>query len=178
MRFITHPLTTLAAAALAACVSAPAMAIPAPLPSSIRAAAHEVHTLSLTAHGVQIYACRQRAADGRHEWTFIAPVADLYDGDGQRVGTHGAGPQWRFSDGSLLTGRVKARAPAPDSEAIPWLLLQARPGALHDRYGTVRSIQRLNTVGGQAPAAGCHAGNVGTDVHVPYSADYHFYSFR
>jgi hypothetical protein len=132
----------------------------------------------VAARGVQIYECRQRRADAAPEWVFVAPVAELYDGDGRRVGSHGAGPQWRFTDGSLLTGRVKARTPAPTADAIPWLLLDARPGALHDRYGTVRSIQRVNTAGGQAPASGCHAASLGSGVRVPYSADYHFYSFR
>jgi Protein of unknown function (DUF3455) len=36
-------------------------------------------------------------------------------------------------------------------------------------------IQRLNTVGGVAPAAACSAANVGEKQIVKYQADYAFY---
>ena len=37
-------------------------------------------------------------------------------------------------------------------------------------------IQRINTIGGTAPATGCSAaGNVGSKILVPYEADYIFY---
>jgi hypothetical protein len=61
----------------------------------------------------------------------------------------------------------------PDANAIPWLLLGAvtaeGPGIFH---GTT-FIQRVNTVGGNAPAApGSFTGDV---VRVPYTAEYLFY---
>jgi Protein of unknown function (DUF3455) len=36
-------------------------------------------------------------------------------------------------------------------------------------------VQRLNTVGGNAPTTGCDATMANTQTRVPYSADYYFY---
>src|SRR5579859_2056002 len=75
--------------------------------------------------GVQIYRCQARP-DGA-AWAFVAPEATLYQG-AQTVGTHGAGPMWRWKDGSMVTGRLLVSQPAPDGKSIPWLLLTAAPG--------------------------------------------------
>jgi hypothetical protein len=171
---LRHPLSALAGALLAAGVALPAQAVA--VPASLAPAAYENLTLHIAARGVQIYECR-RAADGA-AWTFVAPQAELFDHDGRRIGWHGAGPRWRFADGSSVTGRVKARADAPQPRAIPWLLLEARARRPHDRLGRVRSVQRINTAGGQAPADGCDATTVGNALRVPYTADYLFYGSR
>lgn len=167
-------LAALAAALLAAGAALPARAVA--VPRALSPAAHESLYMHVGARGVQIYECR--AGSGGHAWTFVAPVAELFDAEGRRIGTHGAGPQWRFADGSLVTGRVAARAAAPEPDAIPWLLLQARAPYANDRLASVRSIQRVNTAGGQPPAEGCDATTVGTAVRVPYTADYLFYGSR
>jgi hypothetical protein len=169
-------LTALAAAGLVAAAPTPARAVS--VPSVIAAPAHESLTMSIGARGVQIYECRSRKDGSGNEWAFVGPEADLYDGDGRLVGQHGAGPHWRFEDGSRITGRVKARADAPQSQAIPWLLLDARARWPQDRFAHVRSIQRVNTVGGTAPAEGCHASQLGSALRVPYTAVYHFYGSR
>ncbi len=39
-------------------------------------------------------------------------------------------------------------------------------------YQKVTSIQRLNTVGGVAPASGCGTSDLGKRTSVPYTADY------
>lgn len=39
----------------------------------------------------------------------------------------------------------------------------------------VTSIQRVNTVGGVAPAAGCSSATAGTTARVDYAADYLFF---
>lgn len=120
------------------------------------------------AAGVQIYRW-----DGS-TWVFIAPAAVLYanaDHDGE-VGTHYAGPTWESNSGSRVVAQ-KIAACTPDATAAPWLLLQTvtaeGAGILH----RVTYIQRVNTVGGVAPAT---AGSfVGEESRVPYTAEYVFY---
>lgn len=139
-------------------------------PAAIQPPPGEVRLMTLAAHGVQIYECRANA--GSHAWAFVAPDAELFDAHGRHVGRHGAGPSWQHDDGSGFTASVKARADAPSAGAIPWLLLAARPEGPGGVFGGVRSVQRVNTVGGQAPADGCTASTVGQRVRVAYRADY------
>jgi len=103
---------------------------------------------ALGARGVQIYECRDQA------WAFVAPEAVLLDAQDRVVGTHGAGPTWQLTDGSLVGGRVVARVDAPGGLEIPWLLLQAEDAA-RGAFAGVSHIQRLNTRGGLAPTGTC-----------------------
>lgn len=169
-------LSLLAATGLASLAGTPAHALA--VPSVIAPPTHESLTMSIGARGVQVYECRSRKDGSGNEWTFVAPEADLYDGDGRLVGQHGAGPHWRFEDGSRITARVKARTDAPQAQAIPWLLLDAKAPLPRDRFAHVRSIQRVDTVGGTAPAEGCSASQLGSALRVPYTAVYHFYGSR
>ncbi len=41
-------------------------------------------------------------------------------------------------------------------------------------FSDVTYVQRVNTTKGVAPATGCDAGHVNTDVSVAYSADYDY----
>jgi Protein of unknown function (DUF3455) len=120
----------------------------------------------LVAHavGVQIYACNGGA------WTFVAPRAELYRDNGTIVATHFAGPTWEARDGSRVVGRVIGRATV-DSNAIPWLLLEAA-STTDGRFGHTTYIQRLATTGGVAPTAPCTAGDT---AEIPYTADYAFW---
>jgi hypothetical protein len=118
--------------------------------------------------GVQIYEWTGSS------WTFVAPEAVLYASakDNSFVGVHFRGPTWRSISGSEVIG-VAIEHCTPDPDSIPWLLLAAAftegPGIFQD----VTYIQRLNTVGGIAPAVpGDFLGQVAS---VPYSADYFFY---
>ncbi len=162
-------LVTLAACAgtAASDLSLPAELSPAPAASSQR----------LAARGVQIYECRA-AADPNSPalWTLVAPEAELFDSQGQRVGHHFAGPHWEADDGSRIVGRVKARAEAPQRGAIAWLLLSASSVGARGRFSGVTQVQRIRTVGGAAPATPCTPGASGGPVRVPYSADYVFFS--
>jgi hypothetical protein len=45
-------------------------------------------------------------------------------------------------------------------------------------FAGVTSVQRVNTSGGVAPAAGCDADNVGKEARSRFSADYYFYRRR
>jgi len=84
----------------------------------------------------------------------------------------------------VLHGNVLPAGPenpsCPNTGAIPCLLLQAigsqdgpTGGSL---FTPVTFVQRLNTKGGAAPAAGCSVStDVGKQTLVPYTADYFFY---
>ena len=80
----------------------------------------------VTGKGVQIYHCQQPQGAGAPAWVFVAPEATLYAG-AEAVGTHSAGPTWRWKDGSAITGKLLITQPAPDRASIPWLLLAASP---------------------------------------------------
>jgi hypothetical protein len=129
----------------------------------------------LAARGVQIYQCRSKpdaAGKPAAEWTFVAPEAELFDGDGKPAGKHYAGPHWEAPDGSKIIGAVKSRADAPAAGAIPWLLLTARSMAGDGRFAKISSVQRINTTGGVAPTDGCDTGKIGANARVDYTADY------
>jgi hypothetical protein len=147
------------------------------VPVALKPAAEESLAVMVAAKGVQIYECRS-AANGRAEWAFVAPEADLFDADGAPIGTHYAGPQWEWYDASRIAGTVKARADAPRPDAIPWLLLSAKSLGAAGTLAGVTSIQRVNTVGGIAPRDGCSPGTVGAVKRVGYTADYYFFTAR
>lgn len=148
---------------------------PADVPENLKAPAGEELIWQAHATGFQIYAC-QAGADQKLSWVFRAPEAKLLDAKGATIGSHYAGPAWKHSDGSEVTGKVAARHDAPDADSIPWLLLTAREHSGSGLLGRVTSIQRLHTNGGQPPAAGCEEPKRGTELKVPYTADYYFYA--
>jgi hypothetical protein len=120
------------------------------------------------ATGVQIYRWSGSA------WVFVAPSAQLFADAGGNgvVGTHFAGPTWESNSGSTVVGAVLKRCPGAPN-AIPWLLLRAVSAEGPGVFSRVTHIQRVNTVGGNAPAA---AGTVtGETASVPYTAEYFFY---
>jgi Protein of unknown function (DUF3455) len=141
-------------------------------------------------HGVgfQIYGCLANGgADGdaggadadagvtTYAWVFKAPDALLSDMNFVPVASHGAGPSWTSTDGSVVTARELARADSPLPDAIPWLLLKEYSTSGTGVFSDVAIVQRLNTVGGKAPATGCDATTANTQVRIPYAADYYFY---
>jgi len=142
-------------------------------------------TLAIHDHGVgsQIYTCTasggaDAGADAgavSYAWVFKAPDAKLYDASGTQVGTHGMGPEWTSTDGSVVNGKT-AQSSTQDTTAIPWLLLRATSTSGTGVFTNVTYVQRVNTVGGLAPATGCDAGSVNTQMSVAYSADYYFYT--
>lgn len=170
-RVIICPLVLL----LAACAGAP----PVPVPDKLKPDAGESLAMIVAAKGVQIYECRAgKDAVAGYEWAFVAPEAELFDARGNPIGRHGAGPQWQAADGSTIQATVKERANAPIAAAIPWLLLTARTVGPEGMFSKVTSIQRVNTVGGVAPATGCTQDTAGRPARVDYTADYYFYTGR
>lgn len=163
---------------LAACVSTPAQA-PIAVPDNLQVAPNQVLTLEAKATGVQIYQCAATAADAtKFEWHFVAPQAELYDQQDNKIGKHYAGPTWESNDGSKVVGAVQAQSKAPDADAIAWLLLSAKSTSGIGAFGLTQSIQRLQTLGGAAPADGCDQARLGQQTRVPYQAVYRFYAAK
>jgi hypothetical protein len=108
----------------------------------------------------------------------VAPEADLFDAGGNRIGRHYAGPHWESTDGSKILGTVKERADAPVAGAIPWFLLAVKSVGAEGSFSKVTSIQRVNTVGGVAPQAGCSQATAGTPARINYTADYYFFTAK
>src|SRR5712692_4671986 len=121
---------------------------------------------------------RNRDQAGGYEWAFVAPEADLLDARGNGIGRHYAGPHWESTDGSKVLGTVKERADAPVADAIPWLLLAVKSVGPAGSFSKVTSIQRVNTVGGAAPKAGCSQAAAGTLARINYTADYYFFTAK
>ena len=118
--------------------------------------------------GVQIY--QWNGAN----WIFVAPEATLFAnaGDNGEVAIHFGGPTWQSNSGSKVIGTVIDHC-TPDPSAVPWLLLSAASTEGPGIFDQVTYIQRVNTVGGNAPAVpGDFPGQV---ARVPYTADYFFY---
>lgn len=164
----------LCCAALAACTSA---TFPAPdgVPAAIRAPGDDRPLFAVHAEGTQSYECS--AANPQPQWVFKGPHAVLTGEHGEKFGTHYPGPTWEAADGSKLVGEVVASAPAADGQSIAQLLLKAktRPEGV---FANVRTIQRLETRGGQAPQAACPVSELGRRVDVPYTATYVFLGER
>jgi len=144
------------------------------VPQQLQPPANEQLLLQVHAKGVQIYTCKSDAA--QFTWTLKAPDAQLFDKDGKPFGRHFAGPSWEAQDGSRVTGKAVANAPSPDSNSIPWLLINILSHDGSGVFSRATTIQRLNTQGGKAPASGCDASHLGQELSVPYSADYLFYA--
>jgi hypothetical protein len=161
------------AAALAACSSMPPVAVPA----AIAVPAGQSLATVASAKGVQIYECRKDK--GLDSWVFVAPEATLFDASGREIGSHGpaasGGPFWQAADGSRIVGAVKGRADAPQAGAIPWLLLSATSEGPQGTFSAVKSVQRVNTIGGLAPKEGCTPETYSKRLRVPYTATYQFF---
>jgi hypothetical protein len=153
-----------------------AAAAPPEVAPGLRPPSGEVVFLEVLASGVQIYECAAKPGQsGSYEWAFRAPQADLVDTGGRSLGTHYAGPTWKSKDGSSVLGQLKARDPGPDASAIPWLLLSTKSTGASGLLSDSKHIQRVNTVGGTAPATACTAANEKELARVPYTATYYFY---
>lgn len=179
------------ATALSAAVGADHLAAPA-VPTNLEVPSGYKAFLAEHAEGTQAYICLP-SGDGA-SWTFFGPQATLFNDKGEQVITHFLSPNpdengtpratWQHSrDTSAIWAVAIANSSDPDfvtPGAIPWLLLQvtgAQYGpAWGDRLTGTRFIQRVNTGGGAAPAAGCSlATDVGKKAFAAYTATYVFY---
>ena len=147
------------------------------IPEGLAPAAGLKRLVQLNADGVQIYRCgppKDAAAGTAAVWNFEAPRATLTDQQGKPAGRHYAGPTWEATDGSKVTGKIAARAAAPDPKAIAWLLLSTESAGTPGQFDKVRAVQRVFTSGGSAPAGAC--ATVGEVLEVPYRAAYVFWA--
>jgi hypothetical protein len=179
-------------------VAAPAWALtPPPVPTDI--AVDPGYRLQAAGHavGTQQYVCTTNPTGPTGPplgWVLYGPQATLYSDHHSQVMTHFLSPNpeeggmpratWQHSRDSsrvwakAIATSIDAAYVAPD--AIPWLKLQFVGVATGPRGGRrlagVSIVQRVNTVGGKAPATGCaEETDIGKKSLVPYEADYFFY---
>jgi hypothetical protein len=142
--------------------------LPSPQCDSLNVPAGNRVIAHLYALGVQIYRWNGTA------WAFVGPDATLYADQGfnGQVGTHYVGPTWEAEDGSKVVA-AKFSDCLPNRGAIPWLRLDVTSSSPQGRFAGITHVQRVNTIGGTAPAT---AGTfVGDEARVPYTAEYYFY---
>lgn len=166
---------------------------PPNMPAEIQVPAGNKPYLMGHAVGTQNYICLPSGAG--FAWTLFGPQATLFDDDFKQVITHflspnpyepGAPPRatWQHSRDTSETWAVMTHQSSDPvfvrAGAIPWFRLQKvgvqdGPTGGHKLTRTTW-VQRLNTIGGVAPATGCAmAADVGKKMLVPYEADYYFY---
>jgi len=186
--------TAVLAAVLTIALPHPARAqvTPPPVPGNLQVDPGHQAFLIGHAYGTQNYVCLPSGTG--FSWILYGPQATLFDEDGDQQITHFLSPNpdeggtlratWQHSRDS---SRVWALAIQTSTDpmfvapgAIPWLKLQV-VGVENGPTGGLKLsrttfIQRVNTAGGSAPAAGCAAaGDVGKKALVPYTTDYVFY---
>jgi len=168
---------TFTAIAPVALVSFAAVAQTMDLPEPVRVPPGHKMTMKAVGVGELTYECRAKANDAAvFEWVFVGPVAKLMDTTSNKeVGKYYAGPTWESMDGSKVTGKQVAVAPAAPG-SIPLQLVKAEPATGKGAMAGVTYIQRVNTKGGVAPSDPCAAATMGTKKQVPYQADYVFYT--
>ena len=148
---------------------------PPAVPAILEVPEGNVVSKHVYASGVQVYVSTQ-TSPGVYAWVFKEPIADLFNNAGMtgQAGTHYVGPTWESNSGSTVVG-VRLQGATVDPDAIPWLLLGAVSSSGPGIFEGTTYIQRTSTTGGKAPIAPANAGNVGQEVHVPYTAEYYFY---
>jgi hypothetical protein len=162
---------------------------PPATPGSIAVPAGNRAFLMAHALGTQNYMCLPGPSG--IGWTPIGPQATLFDDEGGQVITHflSLNPEesgvaratWQHSRDTSAVWAMAVGDPAVVTPgAIPWLLLRVvgRDSGTTDNGKLAKTsyIQRVNTVGGIAPATPCV--EVGTRKFVFYEADYVFYKAR
>jgi hypothetical protein len=149
---------------------------PPPVPANLQVPAGNELKFRASGVGVQIYVWTVNSTNAAlSTWAFKAPHAVLFHKEESAVGIHFAGPTWQANDGSKVVG-ARLAASTVDTNAIPWLLLQATDTDGAGVFAGLTYIQRLDTVGGLAPST--PGTNAGEEVLVPYIADYYFYHAR
>ena len=166
--------------------------VPSSVPDALQVPAGHIAAMIASATGTQNYICL--LAPGGFTWTFLGPQATLFDASGGQITTHFLSPNpnqggtaratWQdSSDTSTVWAAAIATYAGADyvnPDSIPWLLLRVVGSQAGPTGGQMISnttyIQRVNTVGGVAPATGCsHALDIGKKALVPYTTDYVFY---
>ena len=111
---------------------------------------------------------------GAWAWNFKGPEAELFDTQKKSIGKHYGGPTWEGADGGKVVAAMKANAPAPGGNTIPWLLLDIKSSEGSGQFSQAKGILRVSTTGGTAPAQGCDEAHANQESRVPYTATYLF----
>lgn len=165
--------------ALTACASSMTSAAPtfsqAGLPAAVQVPAGHKVAMETVGVGQITYECRAKKDMTGHEWVFVGPDAKLMSRSGQVVGAYYGPPAtWESNDGSKVTGKQLATAPAGAGN-IPLQLVQTQTAVGTGAMQGVTYIQRVATRGGVAPAMPCDSAKQGTKQIVNYQADYIFW---
>jgi hypothetical protein len=176
-------LSTAAVALLSACASSGSMAPMAPynqmsIPDAVKVPDGHKVAMETVGVGEITYECRVKAGTGtadQMEWVFAGPDAALKDRSGRMVGKYFGPPAtWQAADGSKITGKQLAIAPAGAGN-IPYQLVQANPAMGMGAMNGVSYVQRVAIRGGVAPSQICAPSNAGQRLIVKYQADYIFW---
>ena len=172
-------LSLMAVALLSACANSPSVNTysQAALPEAVKVPAGNKVVMEAVGVGQITYECREKAnAAGVYEWAFVGPDAVLNSRSGVQVGKYYGPPAtWESNDGSKVTGKQLAVAPASAGN-IPFQLVQASPATGQGAMTGVTYIQRVNTKAGVAPALPCTIDSKSKKEIVKYQADYIFYT--
>ncbi len=145
------------------------------VPADVPIIAGEQFAFAWEASGTQTFECAaKKTKPDELEWDYVAPAAQLRDGQAQPAGTYGAGPTWTAQDGSALTGKIRERRPTEGGP--PVLVFDVKPAGPAGVLATVSSIARMHMHGGTLPNAACKPSELGQKRSVPYTASYYFYS--
>jgi Protein of unknown function (DUF3455) len=144
------------------------------IPEKLRLPDGQVELLKVHARGYQVYVS-QRDDHGKLAWLLKGPLAELFDSQGDVVGAHYAGPTWKLNDGSEVKGKLLEKADAPESGAIPWLLIEIANNAGVGVLKAANYIHRVATKGG-LPSN--DPGAEKSESKSEYSADYYFYGAK
>lgn len=147
------------------------------VPTQVQVPSGNVIAWETVGTGEITYECRANVdAAGGAAWAFAGPVAVLKDRNGKQVGKYWGPPAtWEAMDGSKLTGKELATAPAGAGN-LPFQLVQANPVVGKGALEGVTYIQRVALVGGVAPAnSPCDKDKIGAKEKVKYQADYIFW---
>lgn len=155
--------------------------------------------------GTQNYSCQPCAAGTQGcpngvAFVLFTPQANLFNDNGELLITHFSSPNpkepntdptiasehlvrvsWQHSrDASAVWAKAVGVATV-DKTAIAWVKLNVKDTGTQegptggDKLTKTTFIQRINTVGGLAPATCNSAADLGKKAFVPYKADYIFY---
>lgn len=147
------------------------------LPADIQVPKNNQVAWETIGKGEITYECRAKQdAPGGAAWAFAGPKASLKDRQGKEVGKYWGPPAtWEANDGSKLTGKELATAPAGAGN-LPYQLVQVNPAEGKGVLEGVTYIQRVALVGGVAPTTiACTQEKIGTKEQVQYQADYIFW---
>ncbi len=143
------------------------------IPGKLKVPDDHKEILRIHARGYQVYVS-QRDNEGT-AWVLKGPLAELFDSKGDVMGAHYAGPTWKLNDGSEVKGKMLEKADAPESGAIPWLLIEIVNNSGAGVLKSAKYIQRVATKGGQPPS---EPGAEKSESKSEYSADYYFYGAK